>query len=48
MKWCQISGVLYDKRIPQKLNERFIGQEIDLLCSMVQNVGLQNDVMFNS
>ena len=47
MKWRQASGVLYDKRVPQKLKDSFIGRRLDLLCCMVQNVGLRKDDMFN-
>ena len=47
MKWRQASGVVCDKRVPQKLKDKFIGRRLDLLCYMVQNVGLRKDDMFN-
>ena len=47
MKWRQASSVLCDKRVPQKLKGKFIGQRLDLLCCMVQNIGLRKDDMFN-
>jgi hypothetical protein len=30
MKWCQVSGVLYGKRIPQKLKDKFYRTTIRL------------------
>ena len=48
MKWRQASGVLCDKKVPQKLKGKFYWTAIRpaMLCCMVQNVGLRKD-MFN-
>jgi hypothetical protein len=42
MKWRQASGVLCDKRVPQKLKDKFCRMVIrpSMLC-MVQKVGLK-------
>ena len=47
MKWRQAFGVLCDKRVPPKLKGKFYRTALDLLCCMVQNVGLRKDDMFN-
>ena len=47
IKWRKASGVLCDKRVSQKQKGKFMGWQLDLLCCMVQNVGLQKDDMFN-
>ena len=48
MKWRQASGVLCDKRVPQKLKGRFIGQLSDLRCCMTRSVGQRRDDISNS
>jgi hypothetical protein len=47
MKWRQASGILCDKRVPQKLKSKFIEQRLDPLCCMEHNVGLQKDMSNN-
>ena len=40
IKWRQASGILYDKRVPQKLKGKFYRTAIRPACCMEQNVGL--------
>jgi hypothetical protein len=39
MKWRQASGILCDKKVPQKLKVSSIGRQSDRRCYMEQNVG---------
>ena len=48
IKWRQASGILCDKRVPQKLKVSSIERRLDRLCCMEQNVGLQRFDMFNN
>jgi hypothetical protein len=43
MKCCQVSSILCDKRVPQKIKGKLYKMTIDMLCCMVHNVGLQKD-----
>ena len=48
IKWRQVSGILSDKRVPQKLKGKFYRTTIKPACCMEQNVGLQRFDMFNN
>ena len=48
IKWRQASGILCDKRVPQKLKGKFYRTTIKPACCMEQNVGLQRFDMFNN
>src|SRR6185312_14165324 len=45
LKWCQTSGVLCDRRVPQKLKDKFYRTAIRPRCYTVLNVGLQKGDM---
>ena len=48
LKWHQASGVLCDRRVPQKLKVSSIGQRFARRCYTVLNVGLQKGDMFSN
>jgi hypothetical protein len=48
VKWRQASGVLCDKRVPQKLKASSTGQRLGPLCYMELSVGLLRDVISNN
>jgi hypothetical protein len=48
MKWRQASGILCDKRVPQKLKGKFDSTAIRPACCMVLSVGRLKGDMFNS
>ena len=45
LKWRQASGVLCDRKVPQKLKANSIGQQFVRRCYTVLNVGLQKGDM---
>ena len=47
MKWRQASGVLYDKRVPQKLKAGSIGRRFNLQCCFVLSVARLKGGMFS-
>ena len=48
MKWRQVSSVLYDKRVPQKLKGKFYRTAVRPQCCMALSVGRLKGDMFNS
>jgi hypothetical protein len=48
MKWRQASGILCDKRVPQKLKASSTGRRFDPQCCMALSVGRLKGDMFNS